>query len=382
MEKNNSWRKAYYVLLAIVLVLLIQVKGGQWSWAFNALDRTWNIRWIYVLLLSFLLARLLTPAAIWLGWRFGILDHPAARKIHTKAIPRIGGLAIFLAVMTATARNAQFSTQLLGLLTAGAVIYVIGFFDDIRPLSATLRLLAQVLACLIAIKSGVVLTVIPCSAPFVCLLNPLITVIWLLGMANAVNFLDGVDGLVAGMVAISALLFFFIAWPTRQSYLAYLLVAMAGACLGFLPYNWKPARTFMGDAGATFLGFMIAGAAVMGSWATKNFMVAVSVPLIILAIPIFDMIYTTVSRFRNGQVTTLKQWLEYTGKDHFHHRLMNLGFNQKQTVLFIWTLCVSMGLGAIVIRDAGTTHSVLVLMQSVLILLIIITLMLVGREKT
>ncbi|MFH1367781.1 MAG: MraY family glycosyltransferase [Elusimicrobiota bacterium] len=382
MNSNGSLRKAYYVLLCILLVMLVQMKGGRWAWTFQAWDQTWNIRWIYVLFLSFIFAQLLTPVAIRLAWFFKILDYPDARKLHGKPMPRIGGLAIFFAVIFATARNYQFSPELLGLVTGGSIIYILGFIDDIHPLPATPRLIIQMLACFAVIKGGIVITAIPSYWPFAEYLRIIVTVVWLIGIANAINFLDGVDGLISGMVAISALLFFFIAWPTRQSYLAYLVIAVAGACIGFLPYNWKPAKTFMGDAGATFLGFMVAGTAIMGSWAHKNPMVAISTPLLILGIPIFDMIYTTFSRIKNRRIHNFKQWLEYTGRDHFHHRLMHIGLSEKNTVLFIWMLNICLGIGAVVIRNAGAMNSIFVLIQSAMILLIITVLMIVGRETT
>jgi len=381
MVSNGSWRKAYYILLVILLIALVQLKGGSWAWAFNIWDRTWNIRWLYVLILSFIIAQLLTPITIKIAEYFKLFDHPDARKLHGKPIPRIGGLAIFLAVFAATARNAQFSDKILWLMVGGLIIYVVGFIDDIHPLPAILRLSVQLVACLaLIIKGGIIITTIPYYWPFAHLLRVLVTIIWLIGMANAINFLDGIDGLVSGMVAISAMLFFVIAWPTRQSYLSYLVVAIAGACMGFLPYNWKPAKTFMGDASATFLGFMIAGTAVLGSWTYKNPIIAGVTPLLILGIPIFDMIYTTISRFKNGQVHTFKEWLEFTGRDHFHHRLMNIKLSEKHTVLFIWMLNICLGIGAVVIRDTATIHSVLVLTQSVMILLIIVVLMIVGRQ--
>jgi UDP-GlcNAc:undecaprenyl-phosphate GlcNAc-1-phosphate transferase len=370
-----SWRKASYILLAVILVSLLQPRGGTWAWLYD-------IRWLYVLFLSCAWSLLLTPLVIRLAWRLKILDYPDARKTHASPVPRIGGMAVFLAVLLSTARNYQFSPQLMGLIAGSSIIYLIGFVDDIRSLPATTRLIGQLAACLIVIRSGVILTIIPHSWPGWYIISAAITVIWLLGLSNAINFLDGVDGLATGMVMICAFLFFLIAWPTRQSYLAYVTIAVAGACLGFLPYNWKPARVFLGDAGSTFLGFLIAGLAVMGSWAHDNPTVAFATPLLILGIPIFDMIYTTVSRVRNGSVTTFKQWLEYAGRDHFHHRLMNLGFSEQQTVLFIWTLNLCLGLGATVIRDSGTRGSIAILLQSVIIFFIIVVLMLAGREKS
>ena len=359
--------------MILVLAFLLQPSGGTWTWLHD-------VRWFYVLILSFILAYVITPIAIKAAWRLKLLDMPNERKIHSVPIPRVGGIAIVLAVIVATARNFQFSSELTGLVIGSSIIYLIGLIDDIKPLSASLRLAAQVIACVIVIKSGVVLNTLPLGFPGGHIIEIILTAFWLIGIANAINFLDGVDGLATGMVAISALLFFMIAWPTRQSYLAYLTIALAGASLGFLPYNYKPARIFLGDAGATFMGFLLAGLAVMGSWAYNNPMVAISTPLLILGIPIFDMIYTTISRVKNGSVRNVKEWLEYAGKDHFHHRLMKLGFSEKKTVIFIWGLNLCLGLGSLVIRDSGVKGSILLLVQSVIIFLMIVVLMFSGRE--
>lgn len=375
MDSNKLLYKIYYALLFIFLIFLLQPTGGTWSWVYN-------IRWFYVLLLSFVLAQIITPITIKAAWRFKILDYPSERKIHLSPIPRIGGFAIVAAVLFSTLRNLQFSSQLTGLIIGSVLIYLTGLADDIRPLPATPRLLVQIIACLIVIKSGVVITVIPDGFPYEHILEEAITVVWLLGIANAVNIIDGVDGLATGLVGICALLFFLVAWPTRQSYLSYFTVALFGASLGFLPYNAKPARIFLGDAGATFMGFLLAGLAVMGSWSYKNPIAGISTPLLILGVPIFDMIYTTVSRIKNGSVRTIKEWLEYTGKDHFHHRLMKLGFSEKKTVVFIWSLSLCLGIGALVIRESDAKDSILLLFQSVIIFLIIIVLMLAGRRTT
>src|SRR3989339_581363 len=371
--KSKPFRIISYVLMILVLAFLLQPSGGTWTWLHD-------VRLFYVLILSFILAYVITPIAIKAAWRLKLLDMPNDRKILPVPIPRVGGIAIVLAVIVATARNFQFSSELTGLVIGSSIIYLIGLIDDIKPLSASLRLAAQVIACVIVIKSGVVLNTLPLGFPGGHIIEIILTAFWLIGIANAINFLDGVDGLATGMVAISALLFFMIAWPTRQSYLAYLTIALAGASLGFLPYNYKPARIFLGDAGATFMGFLLAGLAVMGSWAYNNPMVAISTPLLILGIPIFDMIYTTISRVKNGSVRNVKEWLEYAGKDHFHHRLMKLGFSEKKTVIFIWGLNLCLGLGSLVIRDSGVKGSILLLVQSVIIFLMIVVLMLSGRE--
>jgi len=177
------------------------------------------------------------------------------------------------------------------------------------------------------------------------------------------------------------LLFFAIAWETRQSALAFMTVSLMGACLGYLPLNWNPARIYLGDSGSTLIGFLLAGIAVMGSWAVDNPIVALSTPLLILSIPIFDMFYTTLSRVKNKRVRTVKEWLEYTGKDHFHHRLLNLGLSTPQATLFILMVNICLGLSALEARrtesqfDAG-----LLMIQAAIIFGIITVLMLLGRD--
>jgi UDP-GlcNAc:undecaprenyl-phosphate GlcNAc-1-phosphate transferase len=334
-------------------------------------------------MLAFILAQLLTPLTCKLAWKFGILDYPnEARKIHKNPIPRIGGAAIFLAVMITCLRNLKFSPELSGLLISSSIIYIIGFIDDIHPLSAASRIIGQIIACAVLFQYKMYISILPIGFPLMIPLDMFITAVWMIGLSNALNFLDGVDGLAAGMAALCALLFCLIALPTHQKYLVYVGMSIAGACLGFITYNWKPATVYLGDAGATFLGFIIAGLAVMGTWGYHNNMIAISTPLLILGIPIFDMIYTTVSRINNGQVKTFIQWLEYAGRDHFHHRLMNLGLSDVHTVLFILLINLCLGLGAIVIRDSDTQGSILLLLQSIIILVIISILMIKGKDRS
>jgi UDP-GlcNAc:undecaprenyl-phosphate GlcNAc-1-phosphate transferase len=195
--------------------------------------------------------------------------------------------------------------------------------------------------------------------------------------------MDGIDGLASSMGTVCSLLFLGIAWNSNQYEVAFLSAALAGACSGFLTVNWYPARMFLGDGGSTLIGFLLGCLAVYGSWATGNPAVALSTPLLVLGIPIFDLIYTTVSRIKNGQVSTVREWLEYTGKDHFHHRLMNLGLGVRQTVSFILLLNLCLGLGAWTVRHtASTSGTIFLLLQSVMIFSIVVVLMLLGRELT
>jgi UDP-GlcNAc:undecaprenyl-phosphate GlcNAc-1-phosphate transferase len=180
------------------------------------------------------------------------------------------------------------------------------------------------------------------------------------GITNAFNFLDGLDGLATGLVIISSLVFFIIALQTNQSYLGYLTVVLAGSALGFYPYNFHPARIFLGDSGSQFLGFCLASFAVMGKWSQHNVSVCLIVPVLVLGVFIFDITYISAARIIQGKITNLRTWIEYVGKDHLHHRLLNLGFTQLQTIFLIYLISLCLGLGAIAITGV-LGHFILVL---------------------
>lgn len=361
-------------MIAIGLLgLLIAPNGvGAWSW-------THGVRWLYVLALSTTLAYILTPLSMWAAKRLGCLDVPDPRKIHREPTPRLGGLAVFLATIFAVGRNFQLAPHMGGLLVGSSLIFLIGFWDDCRGLGARFRMGGQLVAALIVIGSGLRITFIP-HIPGEDVLEIAITVVWLIGLTNAINFLDGIDGLAAGFGAFCSMLFFVAMWTANQSLVAFAMAALAGGCLGYLPYNWHPAKTFLGDGGSTFIGFTLAGLALDGTWAKSAPMVALAIPVLILGVPIFDMIYITVSRVKSGKVKTVKEWLEYVGKDHFHHRLLNLGLTVRQSVAFILLTSLCLGLGALVIPRVGALGSGLLLAQAIVLFLIIVMLMVLGRK--
>ncbi|MEK6647549.1 MAG: MraY family glycosyltransferase [Candidatus Firestonebacteria bacterium] len=361
-----------YIILIILIIFFIQPTGGTWFYLYQ-------IRWLYVLILSFLLAYVFTPVVGKIAEKYKFLDYPNERKMHKNPIPRIGGIAIFAAILIAGVRNLHFPLPIIGIFIGLTIIFLIGFFDDIKGLSAKTKLLGQILAALVLIKFGVTISFIP-EIPFERTIEVLITIIWVIGITNAINFLDGMDGLCSGLGIISAMCFFVIAWPTRQSDLGYFTIALVGSLLGFLPYNLKPAKIFLGDSGSTLIGFSLASIAILGTWAHKDTVKALSIPILILGIPIFDMIYTTISRIKNGTVKTIKGWLEYVGKDHFHHRLHKMGFNVTGAIAMIFGLNLCLGLGAIVLRETSKQGAMLLFIQAFIIFLIITALMLHGRE--
>ena len=322
-----------------------------------------------------------TFLAIFIANKFGIFDQPSERKVHIKPTPLLGGLAVFAAYTIALLLNFNFSWQLKGVVIGASFIVLSGLMDDVWELSASARLLIQILCALVVIAFGVRINIIPDQTPFAVTLEAVITVIWIVGITNAMNFLDGIDGLAAGLGVIAAGTFFVIAYQTGQTYFAYLNIALAGACLGFLLYNFHPAKIFLGDAGSSFLGFSLASLAVMGEWAEKSPVVALSIPLLILAVLIFDMIYISVARIYEKKVNNFKEWIEYVGKDHLHHRLMGLGLNQVQSVVIIYVLSLVFALAALVLKKATIEQAVLLLVQCVLILTIMAVLMIVGRRN-
>lgn len=365
---------AFFSLAALLLML---PPGGFSAW-------TWleGLRWFYLFLIALLIALVLAPLASVLAWRIGAVDMPSERKVHTEPIPRVGGVAVYAAFILTVLRNQQLNAQVWGIMLGGTVIFVLGFVDDWKQLSARTRLFWQVAASVIVVLFGLHMS-FALYLPGGLWLSCVLSVVWLVGITNAFNFMDGIDGLASSMGAVCALLFLGLGWNSSQYPLSFMSAALAGACVGFLRINWRPARAFLGDSGSTFIGFILGCLALYGGWATNNPVVALSTPLLILGIPIFDLIYTTVSRVRNGQITNLREWLEYTGKDHFHHRLMKLGLGVRGTVAFILLLNVCLGLGAWTMRHTTSTVGTWFLtLQSVMIFAIVVVLMLLGREES
>jgi UDP-GlcNAc:undecaprenyl-phosphate GlcNAc-1-phosphate transferase len=362
------------IILLISIIALLSPVGGTMFYVYN-------IRWLYVLLLSMMLTLFFTPIARKIACKTGMYDMPDKRKIHKAPIPYLGGLAVYGSLMLTCIRNFKLNSEFTGILIGGTIIFLIGVVDDAKGIRGRYKLIGQVLAAWIIVKFGVVVTVIPhCSIEKP--LEVLLTIIGVVGITNAFNYFDGMDGLAAGLGMVSSLCVFIVALQTGQRYLAWLAIALFGSCAGFLPYNWKPAKIFLGDAGSTFIGFNLAALTIMGSWGVKNPVVATTIPLLILSIYIFDMIYTSVSRIRNGNVKNFTEWLEYAAKDHLHHRLVRLNFSEPNAVITICALSLALGIGAVVLRNAGTFESIMVILQSVFIYTIIVLLMLTGRELT
>lgn len=337
------------------------------------------LRWLYILLFSFLIAFILTPFIRYISVKLKIFDVPEKRKIHNKPVPLLGGLAIYISFVTVIFLNFSFSIELKGVVMGGTIILLVGLVDDIKKIPAVWKLLAQFAASSTLIICGVRLSFLPNTW----LGNHgeiFLTIFWVIGITNAVNFFDGMDGLATGLTIICSISFFVVAFITNQSYLSYLTIALAGSSLGFIKYNLKPATIFLGDAGSTFLGFTLAGIAVMGGWAEKNPKVALSLPILILSVFIFDMIYITIFRIKENKIKNFREWLDYTGKDHLHHRLVKLGFSETQTVLLIYLVTACICISGIILKAGTDLRIYLSLFQGLIIFIIIAILMIAGRK--
>jgi len=350
---------------------------------------TVGFRWLYLLLVSYLVATAMTPLIRRLAVGVGAVDHPSSRKIHESTTPLLGGVAVYLAFLIAILANTAglaaplvLNEGMLGVLAGGTLLLLVGVRDDIRHVPATAKLVVQLLAATIVIWAGKLLTFFP-HGLWGDTLNVLLTVLWIVGITNAFNFFDGMDGLATGLAIITAFFLGVVAFQTNQPTLGWVAVALVGAGLGFLPYNFRPkasATIFLGDAGSTFLGFTLACLAVKGNWADQNPIVSVSTPILIFGILIYDMVHTTVQRIYLGKVRTVKGYLEYVGKDHMHHRLERVLGSRTETVFIIFLLSIVLGLAGVVLRNARTVDALFLLLQATIIVVVVSILERRGRS--
>ena len=333
-------------------------------------------RWAYILGLSFGICFSIIPILRRIAIKWGILDEPDHRKIHGSPAPLLGGGGVFFAFVLGIIINGVYSVELIIILLASAMIFVVGIVDDIREIPASIKLLIQLLAAGLVISFGITVTVIPLGFGLISKVgNISLTIMWIVGITNAMNFLDGMDGAAAGMGAIISFFLGILAFLTDQPFFGWISLSMMGGCLGFLPYNFKMkkrASIFLGDAGSTFIGFVLATLAVYGHWweGDSNLIVSFASPLLIFWILIADMTYITAHRIFRGKVLNFREWIEYVGKDHLHHRLFFVLGDKRKAVFFIYAFAVTLGISAVVLRHADTLNAVLLLIQAVFIVIL------------
>lgn len=331
-----------------------------------------------VLFGSMLLALAVTPAVIWLARRLKAVDRPGVRTVHTRPVPRIGGVAIFLSAMALIAaalflnntigdafRNVK--PRLITLFCSASFIFLIGLVDDLRGLPARFKFLAEFLAAGALCFAGVHISSIAVTEQWTLhfgLLSWPLTLLWIVGITNAVNLSDGLDGLAAGISAVACGVIAVFAIHGGNAVMAVLMLALLGSLSGFLFFNFNPARIFMGDCGSLFVGFVIASASVL--CATKSAtLVGLALPALALGIPIFDTLFSILRRFLE------RRSIFAPDRNHFHHRLVELGLKQRHVVLIIYgmtLLSAGLGMFMLVTRSAGT----LIIFLSVLLLLLLV----------
>ena len=328
---------------------------------------------IFAFIVSFAFTFATTPLVRRFAFKIGAIDIPKDnRRMHKKPTPRIGGLAIIFGFTVATLCFAQPSRQLYGTLSGAAIIAIMGVIDDCKNLPAKLKFVIQIIAALVVVFAGDIKIDVFTNPNFLSdnpywvlpeWLSVTLTVIWIVFITNAVNFIDGLDGLAAGVSAIMSISLVFISIRVGEYSIAILGIALMGSCFGFLPFNFNPAKIFMGDTGSTFLGFMLATLSIQGvfkSYAVISF----AVPLLILGLPLFDALFAMIRRILRGQSPMTAD------RGHLHHRLVDMGFSQKQTVFILYAISGVLGITAVLLAESGVLRALL-LVICVLILLLI-----------
>lgn len=348
----------------------------------SALSLRLRLRVLLALLAAALLCFGAAPAAKKLAVRLGAMDRPGeSRRVHDHPVPRLGGLAIYLGFAAASLLFAQLTPGVRGILLGSVVIVLLGTADDLWDLNPWVKLAGELVAAVVALLHGVEIHLLTNPVHFAGGTIPLgalripVTLLWIVGMTNALNLIDGLDGLAAGTAGIScaALLgvSLFLPGTTEASVL---LGALGGACLGFLPYNRNPAQIFMGDTGALLLGFVLSTASVIGLLKMYT-VITFAVPLLILALPLLDTTFAVVRRLWNGQ-SPLK-----ADRGHIHHRLLAMGLTQKQAVAVLYAFSVILGTAAVLLAANAAVRFWLLLAAAALAAVVWLILLAHGRKK-
>jgi len=320
------------------------------------------LRLLFAFVVAFLIAYASTPIIKILAFRIGAVDVPKDnRRMHKKPIARMGGLAIFYGFIISILCFTEIDTELRGILIGSAIIVILGIFDDIYSLNAFLKFIVQIGAAMIVVLHGVQIDHISSFGIGASEYIPLgvfaipVTVIWIVGVTNAINLIDGLDGLAAGISIISTIPLLVISMVTGEVGVALVTAAIAGAGFGFLPHNIHPAKIFMGDTGSTFLGFTIASISIVGLF--KSYAVfSVAVPFLMLGLPIFDTLFAIIRRVLRGQSPM------HPDRGHVHHRLIDFGFDQKQTVIILLIASALLSLSALVLWMFGATRAIILIL--------------------
>lgn len=327
---------------------------------------------IYMLafFLALAVAYFITPRVKDLAIKLGALDAPDDRKVHTRPIPRMGGLAIYAGFVLAVLASMHVSREIMGLLVGGTVILIVGIIDDLKPLPARVKLLGQIVAAAVLVMFDIRIEWL--TNPFgemiyVDYLAIPLTIIWVVSLTNTVNLIDGLDGLAAGVSTIASITILLVALQQNFVAVAILTAALAGSAFGFLQHNFNPAKIFMGDTGSMFLGYMLAAISILGAVKSAA-TIALIVPIVALGLPILDTAFAIIRRYMSGRP------IFKPDKGHLHHRLLEMGLTQKQAVLLMYVISGCLGLSAIALTEVNKSFGIL-------IVLVLLSIAFVGAKK-
>ena len=309
--------------------------------------------------MAFLITLISTPFVKKLAQKIGAIDVPKdARRMHKKPIPRLGGLAMFYGFLISILCFYPIDRPFVGIIIGTLIIVGVGIVDDVKQLPAKVKLLAQLVAAVIVVIHDI--RIVALSVPsFIVeggivplgVLSIPVTIIWIIAVTNAVNLIDGLDGLAVGVSSIATFSLFFIAILAGEPKVALLTAAVAGACIGFMPYNFNPAKIFMGDTGSQFLGFILSVVCIQGLF--KGYVItSFVVPFLILGLPIFDTLFAIIRRVKN------KKPIMSPDRGHLHHKLVDMGFSQKQAVAILYVISSLLGITGVVVVEEGAMQAV------------------------
>jgi len=355
---------------------------------------------IGVLVAACALSAAFVPAAGWVARRFGVIDQPGPRKIHEKPTPRIGGIAVWaaftlvvlagyfgapvlsrlpwvethLAAPVAMLQEAyRVQAKLVAMLVGGTLAFAVGLLDDVfgRRFPVVAKFAGQVLAAVVLVAGGIRTDVLHFDV-----LNVALTLVWVVGITNAFNLLDNMDGLSAGVAFVASLVLLVNAWLLGEFFISLVLVAFMGSLLGFLVYNWHPASIFLGDCGSLFIGFTLAALTLLERYVShaSSTLFPVLMPVLVLALPILDTTTVTFIRVREGRPI-------YVGDSrHLSHRLVSLGMRPPLAVFTIYVITLGVGLGAVGLAHADLVHALLILVQALAVVAVVLILLFYERR--
>ncbi len=307
------------------------------------------MKYLMLIIVSFLIAYASTPVAKKLSIRLGAIDMPGERRrVHSNPTPRMGGLAIYFAFIVSVLVFVPLDKKIIGLILGSSIIVALGIVDDIKQLSAKTKMAGQIVAAIVLVLFGFRiewLTTPTGGMMYLSWFSIPATIFWIVGITNTFNLIDGLDGLAAGVAAISSITMSIVAVLNGKNLVATILLLVVGSALGFLPYNFHPAKIFMGDTGSLFLGFVLSAISIHGTIKGAT-AIAIVIPVLAMGLPIFDTAVAIVRRAKNGAP------IMQPDRGHLHHRLLDMGFSQRQVVVILYIISGLLGGVAIAVTEA------------------------------